>query len=117
LTKPVTQQAGFVYCVGFRLGKDVLRRALRGTEHSEGSLQKALCSRRHEGALGGDAEVLASPQREALTGFTGVGAAGWHGLLALSPTKARFVGKECIKLDRAEEVMVAGCKEVAEDIL
>jgi hypothetical protein len=59
-------------------------------------------------------EASVSPQREALACFTAGGAAGWHALLALSLTKARFVGKESIKLDRAEEVMVAVCNEVVE---
>jgi hypothetical protein len=34
------------------------------------------------------------------------GTAGWHALLALSLAKVRFVGKESIKLDKAEEGMV-----------
>jgi hypothetical protein len=87
---------------------DALRGALGGIEHAEDSFPKVLCARRHDGALGKDAEALVSPQREALTGFAAGGAAGWHALIALSLAKARFVGKESIKLDRAEEVMVAG---------
>jgi hypothetical protein len=79
----------------------------------EGSFQKVLRARRHEGEFGGDAEALVSPQREALTGFAAGGAAGsWHALLALSLAKVRFAGIESIKLDRAEAVMMfAVCKE------
>jgi hypothetical protein len=86
--------------------------------------------------LGGDTEDLVSPQREASTGFaealvvspqredasTGFAAGGAagrrHALLALSLDSTSFVGRESIKLDRAEAVMmVALCKEVAEDTI
>jgi hypothetical protein len=71
---------------------DTLRGAfLGGIEHENGSF----------------AEALVSPQREALAGLAVAGAAGLDALLALSLTKARFVGRDSMKLDRAEEVMIA----------
>jgi hypothetical protein len=60
-----------------------------------------------EGALGEDTVVLVSLQRQALTGLAAEGAAGWDALLALSLTKARFTGRDSMKLDREEEDMVA----------
>jgi hypothetical protein len=83
--------------------------ALRGIELEDGSFQTVWGDRSlFEGALGGEeAEALVSPQREALTGLAAAGAAGWDALLALSVTKARFVGKDSIKLNKAEEVMIA----------
>jgi hypothetical protein len=53
--------------------------------------------------LGEETEALLSLQREALAGLAAAGAAGRELLLALSLTKARFEGKDSIKL---EEVMV-----------
>jgi hypothetical protein len=130
-SKSVAQQAGVVYCFGFRLSNAFLFGATEGTEHAEGSFQTLLRDRRQAGALGGDADALVSPQREdVLTGIsTAGGTAGRHALLALSLVKVRFAGKESIKLDRGEEVkesikldraeegmMVLVCKEVADGI-
>jgi hypothetical protein len=54
--------------------------------------------------LGKDTDALVSFQRE---GLVVGGAAGWDALLALSLTKARFTGRDSMKLDREEEVMIA----------
>jgi hypothetical protein len=58
--------------------------------------------------LGEDADALVSLlQRQALlTGLSTGGAAAWDALLALSLTKARFTGRDSMKVAREEEDMV-----------
>jgi hypothetical protein len=86
------------------LDTGVLRRGtLGGIAQEDRSSQTVLRARRREGALGEETEALLSLQREALAGLAAAGAAGRELLLALSLTKARFEGKDSIKL---EEVMV-----------
>jgi hypothetical protein len=84
--------------------------ALRGIELEDGSFQ-TVCRRLIyflKFALGEEAQALVSSQREAFIVLAVAGAAGWDTALALSVTKARFIGKDSIKLDRAEaEVMIA----------
>jgi hypothetical protein len=50
-TKSVTQQAGVVYCIWFRLSKDFLLDTLEGTEQTEGSFQTLLRDRRQADAF------------------------------------------------------------------
>jgi hypothetical protein len=64
--------------------------------------------------LGEDADALVSLQRQNLTGLPAGGAADWNTHLALSLTKARFTGRDSMKLDK-EEVMFVCFKNVAED--
>jgi hypothetical protein len=66
----------------------------------------ALVSLQRQGILGEDTDALVSFQRPALARLAG-GAEGWDAILALSLIKARFTGRDSIKLDREEELMVA----------
>jgi hypothetical protein len=50
-------------------------------------------------------DALVSLQRQALTGFSAGGVAGWDAVLALSLTTARFIGRDSMKLDSVEEDM------------
>jgi hypothetical protein len=78
--------------------------ALGGISHEDRSFRTELSACRREGALGEETGALFSLQREDfLTRLAAAGAAGRELLLALSLTKARFAGKDSIKL---EEVMV-----------
>jgi hypothetical protein len=66
------------------------------------------------GAFGKDTDALVSFQREGLV----VGdAAGRAALLALSLTKTKFTGRDSMKFDREEEVMIVILQEAVEDNL
>jgi hypothetical protein len=85
-----------------------VRSALGGIEQAEGSSQPKLQARGREGDLGEDTDALAALQRQALVaGLLAEGAAGWDALLALSPIKGRFIGRDSMKVDREEEDMIA----------
>jgi hypothetical protein len=59
------------------------------------------------GALGAEAEVVPSDQRDRLAGFV-VGATGmWLAPLALSLTRTKLVGRLSIKLERVKGAMFA----------
>lgn len=76
-------------------------------EHAQGSSKTKLLSRERDGALGNlgkDTETLVSFQRE---GLVVGGAGGLDALLALSLNNARFTGRDSMKLDK-EEVMIVG---------
>jgi hypothetical protein len=93
---------------GTRLNRDAVLVTLGGIEHAEGSSQTKLHARKGRvGAWGEDTDALVSLQRQALAGLPVEGAAGWDALFALSLTKARFAGRDSIKLDREQEVMIA----------
>jgi hypothetical protein len=57
--------------------------------------------------LSEETDALVSLQRLAFAGLATGGAIGWHALLALSLTKARFTGRDSMKLDREEDDMIA----------
>jgi hypothetical protein len=104
--EPVVQQEREGRRTEARLFSDVLRGALGGDEDTGGSSQIGLLARRGcEGALGKDADTLVSLQRQALSLSAG-GAEAWDALLALSLTKARFTGRDSMKVEREEEDMI-----------
>jgi hypothetical protein len=59
------------------------------------------------GALGADAEALPSDQRDLLAGFAVEATGVWQATLALSLTMTMLAGRESIKLEGVEDVMVA----------
>jgi hypothetical protein len=59
-----------------------------------------------EGALGAEAQALASHQREVPARFVTEREGVRYETFALSPIKTMSVGKESIKLERAEQVVV-----------
>jgi hypothetical protein len=60
------------------------------------------------GALGADSEALPSAdQRDLLAGFAVEATGVWQATLALSLTMTMLVGRESIKLEGVEDVMVA----------
>jgi hypothetical protein len=59
------------------------------------------------GALGADAEALPSDQRDLLAGFVAGATRMWQATLALSLTTTMLVGRESIKLERVEDVILA----------
>jgi hypothetical protein len=69
-----------------------------------------LHSREREGILGKDTDALVSLQRQALARLQAGNAGGWDAILALSLVKERFTGRDSIKLDREEELMIAVLK-------
>jgi hypothetical protein len=78
--------------------------ALGGIEHAQGLSTTILYNRVRDGALGAFGEDV-SIQRE---GLVVGGAADWAALpLALSLIKTKFTGRDSMKLDREEEVMIA----------
>lgn len=90
--------------------------AFGGTEHTQCSSTTKLYARVRDGALGAlgaDTDAFVSFQREGLG--AGAGAAGWATLLALSQTKTQFTGRDSMKLDREEEVMITILQEPVED--
>jgi hypothetical protein len=69
------------------------------------------------GALGADAEALPSDQRDLFVTLVVEEATGvWQATLALSLTMTMLVGRESIKLEGIEDVMVAA-RKCALDIL
>lgn len=60
------------------------------------------------GRCGEDTDAFVPLQRQVLVAGlpAGGGGAGWDTLLALSVTKARFTGRDSMKLDNEEEVMI-----------
>jgi hypothetical protein len=58
------------------------------------------------GALGADAEALPSDQRDILAALVVEATGEWQATLALSLTMTMLVGRESMKLEGVEDVMV-----------